>query len=133
MRRGDRITNTTVLSDPVFLSEPMVRSTDFYRLPVDPGAWLYACDDGEQILDRPEDDVPNYLFGRQPFVREFSERYGLPFAASRPFGGRVTLQAPAPAAVVSSRSSASTAAAQKKSLTEMPPTSWVLKRTVQRP
>jgi glyoxylase-like metal-dependent hydrolase (beta-lactamase superfamily II) len=82
VRRGDRITNTTVLSDPVFLSEPMVRSTDFYRLPVDPGAWLYACDDGEQILDRPEDDVPNYPFGRQPFAREFSKRYGLPFAAS---------------------------------------------------
>ncbi len=82
VRRGDRITNTTVLDDPVFLSEPMVRSTDFYRLPVDPGAWLYACDDGEQILDRPDDDVPNYLFGEQPFVREFSARYQLPFAAS---------------------------------------------------
>src|SRR4029450_518933 len=68
--------------DPVFLSEPMVRSSDYYRQPVDPGAWLYACDDGEQILDRPADVVPHYLFGQQPYVREFSTRYKLPLAAS---------------------------------------------------
>jgi cyclase len=82
VRRGDRLTNVTVVSDPVFLTEPMVRSTDFYRMPVDPGAWRYACDDSEQILDRPDDVVPHYLFGQQPFVREFSERYQLPLEAS---------------------------------------------------
>jgi cyclase len=82
VRHGDRLTNVTVVSDPVFLSEPMVRSSDYYRQPVDPGAWLYACDDGEQILDRPDDSVPHYLFGKQPFVREFATRYKLPLAAS---------------------------------------------------
>jgi len=82
VRHGDHLTNVTVVTDPVFLSEPMVRSNDFYRQPVDPGAWLYACDDGEQILDRPEDAVPHYLFGQQPYVREFSSRYKLPLAAS---------------------------------------------------
>jgi glyoxylase-like metal-dependent hydrolase (beta-lactamase superfamily II) len=81
VRHGDRLTNVTVVSDPVFLSEPMVRSSDYYRQPVDPGAWLYACDDGEQILDRPDDSVPHYLFGKQPFVREFATRYKLPLAA----------------------------------------------------
>ena len=65
----------------------MVRSNDFYRQPVDPGAWLYACDDGEQILDRPDDDVPHYLFGKQPFVREFATRYKLPLAAGLLGGG----------------------------------------------
>ena len=82
VRHGDHLTNVTVVTDPVFLSEPMVRSNDFYRQPVDPGAWLYACDDGEQILDRPKDDVPHYLFGKQPFAREFSARYKLPIASS---------------------------------------------------
>ncbi len=70
--------------DPVFLTEPEVRTNDYVRLPLDPGAWLYACDDGEQVLDRPPDSVPNYLFGKQPFAREYSERYKLPFAASLP-------------------------------------------------
>jgi glyoxylase-like metal-dependent hydrolase (beta-lactamase superfamily II) len=82
MRQGDRLTNVTVVDDPVFLTEPMVRSNDFYRQPVDPGAWLYACDDGEQILDRPPDDVPHYLFGKQPYAREFAQKYGLPVSAS---------------------------------------------------
>jgi len=82
VRHDDHLTNVTVVTDPVFLSEPMVRSNDFSRQPVDPGAWLYACDDGEQILDRPKDYVPNYPFGKQPFAREFSTRNKLPLAAS---------------------------------------------------
>ena len=82
VRHGDHLTNVAVVSDPVYLSEPLVRTTDFARQPVDPGAWLYACDDGEQILDRPDDAVPNYLFGKQPFVGEYSTRYKLPLAAT---------------------------------------------------
>ena len=69
------MTNVTVTNDPVFFSEPQVRSNDFLRQPVDHGAWLYACDDGEQILDRAPDYVPHYLFGKQPFAREFATKY----------------------------------------------------------
>ena len=82
LRNGDRLTNVTVANDPVFFSEPQVRSNDFVRQPVDHGAWLYACDDGEQILDRAPDYVPHYLFGKQPFAREFAKKYNLPLAAS---------------------------------------------------
>ena len=82
MRYGDHLTNVTVANDPVFLSEPQVRSNDFARQPVDHGAWFYACDDGEQILDRPPDYVPHYLFGKQPYAREFAKKYNLPLAAS---------------------------------------------------
>jgi glyoxylase-like metal-dependent hydrolase (beta-lactamase superfamily II) len=82
LRFGDRLTNVTVANDPVFLSEPEVRSNDYLRQPVDHGAWLYACDDGEQILDRAPDFVPHYLFGKQPFAREFAKKYNLPVAAS---------------------------------------------------
>jgi glyoxylase-like metal-dependent hydrolase (beta-lactamase superfamily II) len=82
VRHEDHLTDTTVVTDPVFLTEPEVRSNDYVRLPLDPGSWLYACDDGEQILDRPPDSVPHYLFGKQPFAKEFSERYRLPLVAS---------------------------------------------------
>ena len=82
LRYGDRLTNVTVANDPVFFSEPQVRSNDYLRQPVDHGAWLYACDDGEQILDRAPDYVPHYLFGKQPFAREFAQKYKLPVAAS---------------------------------------------------
>ena len=57
LRFGDRLTNVTVTHDPVFLSEPEVRSNDYLRQPVDHGAWLYACGAGEQIRDRAPDFV----------------------------------------------------------------------------
>ena len=78
VRHGDHLTNVTVVTDPVFLSEPEVRSNDYFRQVTDHHNWLYACDDGEQILDRPADKVPHYLFGQQPFAQEFSKVYKLP-------------------------------------------------------
>lgn len=82
VRHGDHLTDTTVVTDPVFLTEPEVRSNDYVRQPGDHHAWLYACDDGEQITGRAPDVVPNYLFGKQPFAQEFSQRYKLPLGAS---------------------------------------------------
>jgi cyclase len=82
VRHGDHVTNTTVVTDPVFLSEPQVRSNDYYRMPVDHGTWLYACDDSEQIVGRAPGVVPHYPFGKQPYVREYAERHKLPLAAS---------------------------------------------------
>jgi hypothetical protein len=82
VRHGDHLTNTTVVSDPVFLTEPMVRSNDYYRAPVDHGTWLYACDDSEQILGRAPDVVPHYDFGKQPYAREYSERHKLPLGVA---------------------------------------------------
>ena len=50
----------------------------YFRQPADHGSWLYACDDGEQIVGRAPDRVPNYLFGEQPFAREYAEKYKIP-------------------------------------------------------
>jgi cyclase len=77
VRHGDHLIHTVVIADPVYLTEPLVRTTDFYRQPVDPQSWLFPCDDGEQILDRAPDDVPNYAFGRNPFVGEYTNRHKL--------------------------------------------------------
>jgi len=82
VRHGDRLLYTSVISDPVYLAEPEVRTTDFYRQPIDHGTWLFACDDGEQVLDRRPDDVPNYRFGEHPFLKEYGAKYKVPLAAS---------------------------------------------------
>ena len=34
VRHGDHLTHTSVVTDPVFLTEPEVRTNDFYRQPV---------------------------------------------------------------------------------------------------
>ncbi|HXD73643.1 MAG TPA: MBL fold metallo-hydrolase [Vicinamibacterales bacterium] len=81
VRHGDHLTHTSVINDPVYLTEPEVRTTDFFRQPSDHQNWLFNCDDGEQILGRAPDQVPNYRFGANPFVKEFGDKYRLPAAA----------------------------------------------------
>jgi glyoxylase-like metal-dependent hydrolase (beta-lactamase superfamily II) len=82
VRHGEHLINTTVLTDPVYLTEPEIRSNDYVRQPGDHHVWLYACDDGEEISGRAPDSVPNYPIGKQPFAKEYSEKYKLPFVAS---------------------------------------------------
>lgn len=81
VRHGDRLTHTAVINDPVYLTEPAVRTTDFFRQPVDHQSWLFPCDDSEQIAGRAPDSVPNYGFGENPFVKEQGARYRIPAAA----------------------------------------------------
>ncbi len=89
IRHGERITYVTVLNDPVFLAEPLIRSTDMLRSTRSPEAWLYACDDGEQVVGRPVDQVPNYLFGKNPYLHEYSDTRKVPMLAA--LGGPETM------------------------------------------
>jgi glyoxylase-like metal-dependent hydrolase (beta-lactamase superfamily II) len=90
VRHGDRLTHTVVVSDPIYLEEPLVTTSDFYRQPTDHQNWLFPCDDGEQVLGRAPDDVPNYLFGQNPFVKEYRTKYKL--AAVGHLGGAASIQ-----------------------------------------
>jgi cyclase len=78
IRHGDRITIFSVTTDPVFLAEPFAKVQVLLRYTKDPNAWLYACDDGEEILDKTEDRVPAYPLGENPFLREYSEKEHVP-------------------------------------------------------
>jgi hypothetical protein len=87
IRHGDILTVIAITEDPVFLEEPLVRSTNWY---LDPGQHLepYGCE-YEPEVPRPEGTVPNFLPGKNPFLHEFADFYGLPFESTR--GGKETL------------------------------------------
>ena len=87
LRHGDYLTVVTVIEDPVFLTEPLVRSDNWY---LDPGQHIgvFGCEYAPE-LPRPVGSVPHHLPGTNPYLREFSEWYGLPFEATR--GGAETL------------------------------------------
>ena len=89
IRHGDRITYISVVNDPVYLAEPFSRAYTLMRNVKEPDAWQYACDDGEQILDRREDQVESYFWGQHPFLREFSEKRQIPLLAN--LGGPETM------------------------------------------
>jgi glyoxylase-like metal-dependent hydrolase (beta-lactamase superfamily II) len=78
IRHGDRITIFSVTTDPVYLAEPFAKVQVLLRYTNDPNGWLYACDDGEEILDKTEDRVPAYPLGENPFLREYSEKEHVP-------------------------------------------------------
>src|SRR5438270_703165 len=67
----------------------MSKTHVMFRQAVAPDAWLYACDDSEQILGRKGDFVPNFLFGQNSFYKEYAEKNKVPVTAS--FGGRETM------------------------------------------
>ncbi|HEV3331234.1 MAG TPA: MBL fold metallo-hydrolase [Bryobacteraceae bacterium] len=89
IRHGDRITYLAVVNDPVYLTEPFSRTYTLLRNAREPDNWLYACDDGEQILNRKEDQVEAYAWGQHPFLREFADKHQIPLLGA--LGGAETM------------------------------------------
>ncbi len=85
IRRGDLLTWITIVSDPVYLSEPLVRSSE-YRLNVNGQVPAHPCTSIYEGLEK--GDVPHYLPGENQFLKDLRQRYGL--AADQPTGGAET-------------------------------------------
>ena len=85
-RHAEFLTVVTVVTDPVFLTEPLVRSQNWFN---DVGQALPAfnCEYASELPGAQE--VPNHLPGTNQYLREYSTRHGLPYEASR--GGRDTM------------------------------------------
>jgi hypothetical protein len=86
-RHGDYLTVVTVIDDPVFLTEPLVRSDNWF---LDPGQAIgvFGCEYAPEV-PRPTGTVPHHLPGTNQFLDEFAKWYGLPYEATR--GGAETL------------------------------------------
>ena len=91
VRNGDVLTRMSVTHDPVYLTEPLVKSEDFVLSPRTLGAqnFLYECHPVVEVANRPKGDVPAYQLGENGFLKEFRDRYHLPDIAVR--GGAETM------------------------------------------
>ena len=90
IRYGDELlTHVTVLTDPVYLTEPLIKSQDFRLTTFSGVSWTYSCEPVTEIRSRPKDVVPHFLPGENPFVKEFTERHGVPEQAA--MGGAETM------------------------------------------
>ena len=88
-RHGRNITHTVIMTDPVYLSEPMIRTSDFVINEQDGGNWLWPCEYVEEISGRPKGEVPHHLPGANPFLKEFADRTKAPMGGVR--GGPTTI------------------------------------------
>ena len=88
-RHGRNMTHTVIMTDPVYLSEPMIRTTDFVINEQDGGNWLWPCEYVEEISGRPKGEVPHHQPGANPFLKEFADRTKTPMGGVR--GGPETI------------------------------------------
>ncbi len=89
VRHGDILTHLEIITDPAFLSEPLVRSEDFVHDIHLQAIWTWPCDLADEIATRPKGSVPHYLPGENANLAEFPARRGVPAVAAR--GGAATM------------------------------------------
>src|SRR5262245_47674603 len=87
VRHDNYLTWIVVIDDPVYLTEPFVRTTNFVW---DPHQQIapYPCQIVEEI-ERPQGVVPHHLPGQNRFLNEFPSKNGVPADAAR--GGAATM------------------------------------------
>jgi hypothetical protein len=87
IRRGDYLTWITIAYDPVYLTEPMIRSSE-YRLALNQQIPPYPCTAVEEV-DRLQGVVPHHLPGTNQFLKEFGDKHNLPLEVT--MGGAATM------------------------------------------
>jgi len=86
-RHGDFLTWTVIINDPLYLTEPMIRTSDFRTAPnqqIQPYPCLIVAE-----VDQPHGWVPHWLPGENPALDEFAKEQGVPVEAMR--GGAETM------------------------------------------
>jgi hypothetical protein len=78
IRHGEILTHVMIVSDPVYLSEPMIKTTG-YRLGYNTAIGAYPCRPATEI-PRERGVVPAHLPGSDDMDHEYANRYNLPFA-----------------------------------------------------
>ena len=87
-RHGDVLTLVTIADDPLYLEEPLVRTTNWV---LDPSQQLEPIPTriADEIAGHPKGYVPHYLPESNPYLHEFADRMKLPYEATR--GGARTM------------------------------------------
>ena len=82
MRHGGILTVVTSVDDPVFFTEPLVRSQSWF---LDPGQQvsMFYCQYVTELPPVTEDSIPHHLPGENPYVDDMAGWYGLPVEVLR--------------------------------------------------
>jgi cyclase len=88
MRHGNVLSQVTIATDPVYLTEPYIRSQEFVLMERNNTNWLYNCEYAMEV-PRDKNQVPHFLPGRNPWRGEFATKHAMPEEGVR--GGAHTL------------------------------------------
>jgi hypothetical protein len=95
-RHDDILTVTVFVDDPIYFTEPYVKSTDYRLAPAPPTAQFqptpantdepyFRCYGTEQVVFTDEHPVPNWLPGENPSVGEKANKLHIPVDATLGF------------------------------------------------
>lgn len=115
-RYDNHLLLVSFVHDPVFLSEPMVRTTSYEFSPTaNANAWgnCGPAQIGDELPGRAKGEVPHYLPGERTHVDEFLKQTGVPAEGAR--GGSMTVY-PEYAATLRSRTPSDAAAIERAAL-----------------
>jgi hypothetical protein len=87
IRHDNNLTLVSIVNDPVYLTEPFIRTTD-WMLDPDQVIAPYPCESVVEV-ERPLGAVPHHLPGTNQFLKEFPAKFGIPGDAAR--GGAETM------------------------------------------
>jgi len=90
IRHGNILTHVSIVTDPGYLTEPLIKTQDFQLNLFYNGNWLYPCESVEEVVGRKDGEVPNILPGENTFLQEYVKNHPMvPFEATR--GGAETM------------------------------------------
>jgi hypothetical protein len=72
---GDSLTHVSVVTDPVYLSEPLIKSEDYVKNSNPNGNWLWPCEYVNELPGADRTQVKHFLPGENPFLKEFANKY----------------------------------------------------------
>lgn len=87
VRHGNRMMQATVIDDPVYLEEPLVRTNNFVLQEGQHTGPAIPFETVDELGDKPRGWVPSWPIGTKH--TEFANRFSLPFEVTR--GGKETL------------------------------------------
>ena len=88
IRHGNIFTHVSIVTDPNYLTEPLIKTQDFNQVIPEGQNWVYPCSPVVEI-ERARGAVPHYLPGVNPFLHEFADRFHIPLEAA--LGGAETM------------------------------------------
>jgi hypothetical protein len=86
---GDALTHVSIVTDPIYLSEPLIKSEDYVKSGNTGGNWLWPCEYVDELPNAEKGKVQSFLPGENPFLHEFADKYKIPLEAA--LGGPETM------------------------------------------
>jgi hypothetical protein len=89
IRHGSLLTHVSVVTDPIYLTEPLVKTQSYNLSANSDGNWLWPCEYVDELPGKSASSVPSYMPGQNPFLTEFAAKYQIPVEGA--LGGPETM------------------------------------------